>query len=77
MDEDEAVDMTMDDIDPFWELDAPTKTNRLTVSEARNLGKMRGLLVAYEARFDDEPRDDDDEDDDHESLSKGKRRRAT
>ena len=79
MDEDEAVDMTMDDIDPFWELDAPTKTNRLTVSEARNLGKMRGLLVAYEARFDDEPRDDDEDEDadDDESSSKGKRRRAT
>ena len=61
MDEDEAADMTMGDIDPFWELDAPTKTNRLTVSEARNLGKMRGLLVAYEARFDDEPEDEVDE----------------
>mmetsp|Transcript_8394 Transcript_8394/g.25895 ORF Transcript_8394/g.25895 Transcript_8394/m.25895 type:complete len:113 (-) Transcript_8394:44-382(-) len=69
MDEDEAADMTMGDIDPFWELDAPTKTTRLTVSEARNLGKMRGLLVAYEARFGEVPEDEDDDDEQPPSAS--------
>jgi hypothetical protein len=68
MEENEARDATMDDLDPFLELDAPTKTSRLTASEARSLGKLRGLLVGYGARFGEEPPDE-------EPLPRSKRKR--
>ena len=74
MDEEDAVEMTMDDIDPFFELDKPTKTRQLSMKVARNLGRMRGLLVGYVARFDEAPRDDLD--DEEEEPPRRQRRRT-